>query len=169
MTGSAAPAGFQMDLGFDAAKLSFVSARIGELSTAAGKGLSSSTLPNGLIRLLITGFNQNTIAAGAAAYASFQVTNGFTSGTSAVTPAACAGTDVSGGSLLTVCTAGFIKYATCDINGDGNTNVSDIQLVINEALGVVPATHDLNADAVVNVADVQIVINAVLGLGCNAH
>ncbi len=169
MTGTAAPAGFQMDLGFDAVKLSFVSARVGEQSTAAGKGLSSSTLPNGLVRLLITGVNQNTIAAGPVAYASFQLTSGFTSGTSAITAANCASTDLSGGSLFTSCAGGLIKYATCDINGDGNTNVSDIQLVINEALGVVPATHDLNGDGVVNVVDVQIVINAVLGLGCNAH
>ncbi len=168
-TGTAAPAGLQMDLGFDAAKLSFVSARVGEQSTASGKSLSSSTLPNGLVRLLISGVNQNTIAAGAAAYASFQLTNSFTSGTSALTATNCASTDISGGLLLTSCAGGLIRYATCDINGDGNINVSDVQLVINQALGVVPATNDLNGDGAVNVADVQIVINAVLGLGCNTR
>jgi hypothetical protein len=54
----------------------------------------------------------------------------------------------------------------CDINGDGSVSVSDVQLVINEVLGVSPAVHDLNHDGRVTVADVQIVINAVLGLGC---
>jgi hypothetical protein len=54
----------------------------------------------------------------------------------------------------------------CDINGDGSVSVSDVQLVINEVLGVSPAVHDLNHDGRITVADVQIVINAVLGLGC---
>ena len=56
--------------------------------------------------------------------------------------------------------------APCDINADGVTNVADVQLIINEALGVAPAVHDLNRDGAVNVADVQKVINAALGLGC---
>jgi hypothetical protein len=54
----------------------------------------------------------------------------------------------------------------CDINGDGSVTVSDVQLEINEVLGVSPAVNDLNHDGRVTVADVQIVINAVLGLGC---
>jgi hypothetical protein len=53
----------------------------------------------------------------------------------------------------------------CDVTGVGNTSVSDVQLEINEALGVASAANDLNNDGWVNVADVQIVINAVLGLG----
>jgi hypothetical protein len=44
--------------------------------------------------------------------------------------------------------------------------VVDVQLEINEALGVAPALNDMNGDGVVNVVDVQIVINAALGLGC---
>ena len=45
--------------------------------------------------------------------------------------------------------------------------MADVQLIINEALGVAVATHDLNGDGVVNVADVQKVINAALGLSCS--
>ncbi len=168
-TGTAAPAGFQLNLGFDASKLSFVSARAGEQSAAAGKGVVSSTPQNGQIRLVLAGVNQNAIAAGIGVYASFQLTAGFTSGASAITTANCSSTDIPGNSLVTSCTGGSIKYASCDINGDGSTNVSDVQIIINEALGVVPSAHDLNGDGAVNVADVQIVINAVLGLGCNAR
>ena len=168
-TGTAAAAGFQMDLSFDATKLNYISARVGEQSVVAGKGLSSSTLPGGQIRLLVSGFNQNVIAAGTAAYVSFQLTGGFTSGTSAIAAANCASTDIAGNSLFTACTGGLIRLASCDINADGTTNVSDVQLIINEALGVVSPTHDLNSDGTVNVSDVQIVINAALGLGCNAH
>ena len=167
--GTAAASGFQTDLGFDAAKLSYVSARVGEKSVAAAKGLSSSVLANGQIRLLVSGINQNAIAAGTVAYASFKLTGGFTSGTSAITAANCASTDIAGNPIITSCNGGSVKYASCDINADGSANVSDVQLIINEALGVVASTHDLNSDGLVNVADVQIVINAALGLGCNVR
>jgi hypothetical protein len=60
-------------------------------------------------------------------------------------------------------------FSKCDTNGDGSITVSDVQTVINEALGVAPAVHDLNGDGQVNVIDVQIAINAALGLGCSAR
>jgi hypothetical protein len=47
--------------------------------------------------------------------------------------------------------------------------VTDVQLVINQALGVTPAVDDLNGDGVVNVPDVQIEIDAVMSLGCEAR
>lgn len=73
------------------------------------------------------------------------------------------GTLTMGGQTFAVTQTGA---PACDINGDGNINVADVQIIINEALGVAPAVHDVNGDGVVNVADVQIVINAALGLGC---
>ena len=54
----------------------------------------------------------------------------------------------------------------CAPGKDRSTNVSDVQLIINEALGVISPANDLNQDGVVNVIDVQVVINAALGLGC---
>jgi hypothetical protein len=56
----------------------------------------------------------------------------------------------------------------CDVNQHGNTDVSDIQRMVNEALGVAAPLNDLNADSTVNVVDVLIAINAALGLGCSA-
>ncbi len=57
-------------------------------------------------------------------------------------------------------------FSNCDVNQDGSTNVSDVQIVINQALGLRTLSNDLNNDGGVNVADVQIGINAVLNLGC---
>jgi hypothetical protein len=57
--------------------------------------------------------------------------------------------------------------SACDISQNG-PNVVDVQLIINEALGVTPAADDLNVDGLVNVIDVQLVTNAALGLGCSA-
>jgi len=60
-----------------------------------------------------------------------------------------------------------IGVAPCDVNGDGVVNVLDVQLVVNQILGVLTPTSDINGDGVVNVVDLQLVVNAVLGLGCN--
>jgi uncharacterized repeat protein (TIGR01451 family) len=55
---------------------------------------------------------------------------------------------------------------TCNITGDTSPGVPDLQLIINEALGLANPQHDLNHDNVVNVGDVQKLLNAVLQLGC---
>jgi uncharacterized repeat protein (TIGR01451 family) len=54
----------------------------------------------------------------------------------------------------------------CTVTGDQVASVADVQMMINEALGVRSAGNDLNGDGVANVVDVQIVINAVFGFGC---
>ena len=52
-----------------------------------------------------------------------------------------------------------------DINGDGITNVTDIQIAINQASGAAACTTgDVNKDGMCNVADVQLVVNRSLGL-----
>jgi hypothetical protein len=165
--GTPALSTFQFDLNFDSQKLTFKSARAGAPLTAASKSISTSTQPSGDIRLLAVGFNQNVISNGVVAYATFTLGSPFTA--SAVTPKACTSADAQGSIIGTACTAGTIKLPSCDINADGSTNVADVQLIINEALGVSPATHDLNHDGAVNVADVQKVINAALGLGCSVQ
>ena len=58
---------------------------------------------------------------------------------------------------------------TCDIDGNGVVNSTDVQLILKEALGTALPVHDLNGDGVVNIVDVQIAIDAALGLGCTAR
>jgi sugar lactone lactonase YvrE len=55
---------------------------------------------------------------------------------------------------------------SCAITGDATVGISDVQQMINEALGAAPPVNDLNGDGRVNVNDVQIVIDAALGQGC---
>jgi hypothetical protein len=55
----------------------------------------------------------------------------------------------------------------CDVNQDGNVNVSDVQMTIDQALGVVSAANALNHGGVTNVVEVQIVMNAAMGRGCS--
>ena len=51
--------------------------------------------------------------------------------------------------------------------GNPNGNMTDVQSIINEALGAALASTDMNGDGVVNAVDVQFVLNAVLGCGAN--
>jgi hypothetical protein len=63
----------------------------------------------------------------------------------------------------------FQVAAPCDVTGDSPASVADVQLMIDEALGVAPAVNDLNHDGAIDVSDVQRVINAVLQLGWGAR
>ncbi|HTR37099.1 MAG TPA: dockerin type I domain-containing protein [Bryobacteraceae bacterium] len=56
---------------------------------------------------------------------------------------------------------------TCDLNGDGSVNVVDVQIAINQALGIaVCSTADLQQNGQCNAVDVQRLINAALGGAC---
>jgi hypothetical protein len=55
----------------------------------------------------------------------------------------------------------------CDLSGNGVFDASDVQGVVNQALGVAGPGADLNGDRVVNAVDVQIVTNAVMGGSCS--
>jgi len=57
-------------------------------------------------------------------------------------------------------------YSPCDVTKAGNTTVADVQIIVNEALGLAAGSNDLNGDGVLNVVDIQIAIDAVLGFGC---
>jgi hypothetical protein len=55
----------------------------------------------------------------------------------------------------------------CDVNGDGITNVLDIQVLINETLGGAPCEDDLTGLKRCTVIDVQRVVNAAMGNRCH--
>ena len=52
-----------------------------------------------------------------------------------------------------------------DVNRDEVIDAVDIQLVINQALALLPTTGgDINGDGEANAIDIQLVVNAVLGM-----
>lgn len=54
--------------------------------------------------------------------------------------------------------------ASTDVNGDGSTTIVDVQLAINQSLGLASCSSaDVNADGRCNVTDVQKIVNAALG------
>jgi hypothetical protein len=67
---------------------------------------------------------------------------------------------------------GALEYAAgigspCDLNNDSATNVSDVQLCANQAIGAAACgSGDINKDGACNVVDVQRTVNAALGGTC---
>jgi hypothetical protein len=57
--------------------------------------------------------------------------------------------------------------SACDLNSDSSTNVTDVQLCANQAIGAMTCSAgDINHDSSCNVIDVQRVVNAALGGQC---
>jgi hypothetical protein len=55
----------------------------------------------------------------------------------------------------------------CDVNGNGSTDVNDVQQCVNQVIGpTVCSTGDINQDGSCTVVDVQRVVNATLGGQC---
>jgi hypothetical protein len=63
--------------------------------------------------------------------------------------------------------AASAQAAGCDLSGDALTNVADVQLCVNQAIGMAACTTgDIDGTGACNVVDVQRVANAALGGSC---
>jgi hypothetical protein len=62
---------------------------------------------------------------------------------------------------------GLGAFTACDVKHHANSDVSDVQALVNEALGIAPPLNSLQGGGAVNLVDVQIVLNAALKLGCS--
>ncbi len=72
---------------------------------------------------------------------------------------------LSAAEVLALFNAAAPSATVTDLNGDGVTNITDIQISVNQAAGAAACTTgDVNKDGVCNVADVQLVVNRSLGL-----
>ncbi len=71
---------------------------------------------------------------------------------------------LSGSTVLTI-----TDLAACGTNQGVTYTVTDVKVMINQALGVAPPANDLKGNGFINVADVQIAMNAAIGLGCTTH
>jgi hypothetical protein len=60
----------------------------------------------------------------------------------------------------------FSQLTPCNIAQNLTVTTTDVQKILNEALGIAQAVDNLNHDGIVNVADLQIVLLSALGQGC---
>ena len=58
------------------------------------------------------------------------------------------------------------SVSACDVNKDGVVNAQDVQLSINQGLGISACTADLDGNGKCDVIDVQRIVNASLGAAC---
>jgi hypothetical protein len=64
-------------------------------------------------------------------------------------------------------TTAQVSENRCDIDTDGTVNVVDVQLGINQAMGINPCiSADIDLNGSCNVVDVQLLINAAMGQSC---
>ena len=59
-------------------------------------------------------------------------------------------------------------FSPCDIKQSGSINLADVQLLINQASGRIPAVNALAGNGAVSVVDVELEISVALGFGCGA-
>ncbi|MEK7389375.1 MAG: LamG-like jellyroll fold domain-containing protein, partial [Elusimicrobiota bacterium] len=72
---------------------------------------------------------------------------------------------LSAAEVLAVFNAAPPSGTLTDLNGDGITNVADVQIAVNQAVGASACgSGDVNKDGACNVSDIQLVINKALGL-----
>ena len=123
------------------------------------------------------GSTDTHIVANLAPNATVNVSRTKNAGTVSVTLAASGGgtnlTASSSGlvcfdSSLTPCSSSKVTSASsCDLNNDGLTNILDVQISVNQTLGVVSCSNgDLNGDGICSIVDTQRVINAAMGQTC---
>ncbi|HPX40642.1 MAG TPA: dockerin type I domain-containing protein, partial [Candidatus Hydrogenedentes bacterium] len=135
------------------------------------KDVNFSIIEPGRARLIVAGFNQNVFPDGIVAYVQFAIAAGAPDAVYLVAPVAVLISDPWGLDIPAAGIAGAIIVGTgglegSDIDGDGVCNATDVQLVVNSALGLAVAHDcDVDGDGVVNALDIQRVINAALGIG----
>ncbi|HUB80571.1 MAG TPA: hypothetical protein VMB03_17325 [Bryobacteraceae bacterium] len=61
-----------------------------------------------------------------------------------------------------------VPYA-CSVSNGSTTTITDVQGLVNEALGKAAPNNDVNSDGKINVTDVQIVVNALLFSNCTTN
>ena len=131
---------------------------------------SSSTVITGTVQFTATALDQFNNALTTPPSFSWTVSGGgsisaaglFTAGAAIGGPFSVTAT--SGGKSGTANVT--VLASPCDVNQDGATNVFDVQLEVNMALGVAACTTDINKDGLCNILDIQRVVNAALGGSC---
>lgn len=163
------PAGLQFTLTwstqFDAIALSAAAA-----STSANKTLTCNNPTTNSISCIIEGINQTLIPNGAIVTINFSVPKNAPSSVTfdipATVPLMPLGVTLIANPISATGGSVSIPFVNLeDLNGDGITDVNDVNISIQQVLGNAPCGNaDLNGDGKCNLLDVQLIIKSILGL-----
>ncbi len=144
----------------------------GTTATAAGKTFTCAA-PDAAsqdFRCILAGMNANTIADGVVGTITLDIPASAPSGQVSIIPSNTLGASGAGDPVpLTANTLNFTlasPLSPCDLNSDGLTNVQDVQLIVNQILGLAAATTDLDGDGKTTIIEFQRVANAANGGAC---
>lgn len=135
--------------------------------TAKSHVVSTYKRDDGAIRIFVTSQNLATFKGngGDIAYIQIKATNSFPgSGTISLKNSITAEADATR-HILADCTAkaGELSTLKGDVNGDGEVNIADINVIIDMILsGRSDPSGDVNGDGEVNIADINVVIDIIL-------
>ena len=135
--------------------------------TAKSHVVSTFKREDGAIRVFVTSQNLATFKgnSGDIAYIQIKATNAFpSSGTISLKNSIAAESDATRHILGdSTAKAGELSTLKGDVNGDGEVNIADINVVIDMILsGTFNTNGDVNGDGEVNIADINAVIDLIL-------
>ena len=139
------------------------SATAGAATTAVSKTLFCNSVGT---FCLIVGLNPNTIANGPVAQYVVSVPANATTGTAQIPLSNLLSGNADG--IFIPATSGptysVTVLALTDLNGDGKTDILDLQLLIPQIVGTSACSNDLNGDSKCDLLDALILIRAALGI-----
>ena len=140
----------------------------GSLAPVITSALTSTGTVGTALSYQITAANSPTSfnAAGLPAGLSVNTVMGLISGTPATIGTSSVAISAANAGGTGAGTLTLSVYSACDVNRDGSTDVADVQLQVNAALGAAACTSDLNGDGSCSVIDVQRGVNTGLGGQC---
>lgn len=159
------------------AAYSVVVANASATAPATGPVMVTEGLSSGLWLMSMSGigWNCNTLPTcsrsdsllGGESYSPIVVTVGVES--NAPSPQLGAATlSVPGYQDANVTDSAIVTSTACSITHGQTFTITDVQAIVNQALGIASAANDINVDGVVNALDIQLAVNAVLGQLCIA-
>jgi len=133
---------------------------LGSGASAASKNLACGT---GALLCLVYGVNQNVLGNGTVASVTVTIPANA-SGQTAFALSGLVAADKDGGAMpISGNPFSVSVFGKTDINNDGVTNATDVQLMVQQVLTAV-CTDDQNGDGTCNVRDVQLIAVRALGL-----
>lgn len=172
-------AGIQFTLSYPVSQVTSISVVADSSSTTAAKSITCAP-GAGAIACVLTGINLNLFPAGPIAKVTVTATASAT-GSLAMSLGNTLAASLAGAAVVLTppATWNWPILSSCDVNGSGTTDISDLNLVtgaatsaaLAKALGqpvTCSASYDLNKDGVCDIRDAVIVAIAAAGGACNA-